>query len=64
MFCFRYLAVSGDVLTSVRKMEESLKRLKRNKAPIPNASGKLTDDDKIRIQFQIDVIELGDLVRH
>ena len=53
--------MSGDVLTSVRKMEESLKRLNKRRVTAPNA-GKLSDDDKIRVQFQMDVAELGHLV--
>ena len=42
-------------------MEESLKRLNKRRVTAPNA-GKLSDDDKIRVQFQMDVAELGHLV--
>lgn len=61
-----------DVLTSVQRTEESLRRLKnlRDKSSIPTAmsnssSGALerlgmTDDDKIRLQLQVDVIYWAD----
>ncbi|KAG7298108.1 hypothetical protein JYU34_018877 [Plutella xylostella] len=48
-----------DVLTSVQKTEESLRRLKqiREKASTPtNDSAGLTDGDKIRLQLKVDVL--------
>ncbi|XP_037949676.1 conserved oligomeric Golgi complex subunit 2-like [Teleopsis dalmanni] len=56
-----YLAVS-DVLTSVQKTEESLKRLRNLKSNISQGAGPtsvtnaMTDDDKIRLQLRVDVI--------
>lgn len=57
-----------ELLTSVRKMEESLKRLKRAKtSSMAQLDGKggadddrgktTTDDDKIRIQLSLDAKE-------
>ena len=64
---FRYLGMTTDVLASVKKMEESLKRLKRAKAgggtAASDSKGGLSDDDKIRLQFYLDVTELGKQVR-
>ena len=55
--------MTTDVLTSVKKMEESLKRLKKGKSGAATGEGKtLTDDDKIRLQFYLDVTKLGDYV--
>ena len=55
--------MTTDVLTSVKKMEESLKRLKKAKGGTVVGEGKtLTDDDKIRLQFHLDVTRLGDYV--
>lgn len=52
-----------EVLTSVQKTEESLRRLKnlreRSTAPTtatPNDRNIMSDDDKIRVQLYIDVI--------
>lgn len=54
-----YLRHTSDVLTSVQKMEESLKRLKkaRGGAAAAAASSELavSDDDKIRLQIALDV---------
>ena len=69
MFLFRYYSAVDDVLTSVQKTEESLKRLKNlrdntmNKTATSNnnqqsaTSGNtvITDDDKIRLQLNIDI---------
>lgn len=54
-----------EVLTSVQKTEDSLKKLKKVK---PNAgflgkkSNSMSDDDKIRLQIYLDVMELGNEV--
>ncbi len=53
----QYFTSVHDVLTSVKKMEESLKRLKRGKAQ--SASTGMSDDDKIRLQLSLDVKEFG-----
>lgn len=48
----------SDVLTSVQKTEESLRRLRNVKsggsAPVSN-SAVMSDDDKIRVQLRVDV---------
>jgi len=56
-----YLRHVGDVLTSVAKMEESLKRLKkaRGGAAAAAASDTVSDDDKIRLQLALDVEAWG-----
>lgn len=46
------VAVS-DVLTSVQKTEESLKRLRKDRAALTSVG--VSDDDKIRMQLIIDV---------
>ncbi|XP_041469208.1 conserved oligomeric Golgi complex subunit 2-like [Lytechinus variegatus] len=54
-----YLAISTELLTSVKKMEDSLKRLKALKktgataGTTPNQG--MSDDDKIRLQLALDV---------
>lgn len=65
-FTFRYFCAVDEVLTSVQKTEESLRRLKtlREKSAsqsvvsVSNSSDKpnVTDDDKIRTQFYVDVV--------
>ena len=64
----RYLAITGDVLTSVKKTEDSLMRLKRtrkapsNQSPLGSSSG-ITDDSKIRLQLALDIQQYKQLVR-
>lgn len=58
---YRYYAAVLDVLTSVQKTEESLRRLKnlREKSTLNTSANDrqgLTDDDKIRLQLQVDII--------
>lgn len=57
----QYLAVTSDVITSIKKMEDSLKRLKRarDKSVGQTTSGAMTDDDKIRLQLIIDAEHFG-----
>lgn len=54
------------MLNSVKKMEESLKRLKQaRRAPAANpvsSSSGMSDDDKIRLQLALDVEFLGEQV--
>lgn len=57
----------SDVLHSVKKMEESLKRLKQARKSSPanpggSSGGGMSDDDKIRLQLALDVEYLGDQV--
>ncbi|CAG0891091.1 unnamed protein product [Darwinula stevensoni] len=67
----QYLSATSEVLTSVQKMEESLRRLKKAKekgrggaananAPLGNAP--LSDDDKIRLQLCLDVNAFAQMV--
>ncbi|CAF4460116.1 unnamed protein product, partial [Adineta steineri] len=64
--CFSYYDLCSEILSSVRKMEESMQRLKRvresSRTPsnqsqnmTTSASVTLTDDNKIRKQIQNDV---------
>lgn len=52
----------SEVLTSVQKTEESLRRLKNLREKSSNANvtsterSGMSDDDKIRLQLQVDVI--------
>ncbi|XP_064110909.1 conserved oligomeric Golgi complex subunit 2-like [Macrobrachium nipponense] len=59
----QYKTVTYDVLSSVHKMEESLKRLKRARDKGAqggsDAGGGLSDDDKIRRQICLDVEFFG-----
>nr|XP_058947460.1 conserved oligomeric Golgi complex subunit 2-like [Pocillopora verrucosa] len=65
----KYHAVTGDVLTSIKRTEDSLMRLKRSRKQTgPGASGQavsqdsqspMSDDDKIRLQFSLDTEEFG-----
>lgn len=59
----QYKTLTYDVLSSVHKMEESLKRLKRARdrgaQGGAEVSGGLSDDDKIRIQICLDVEYFG-----
>lgn len=60
----QYYTAVDDVLVSVQKTEESLRRLKnlreRSGAPASanttTGSSNMTDDDKIRLQLQVDVV--------
>ena len=55
----RYGEKVSQVLTSVQKMEESLRKLKKSRAGAAAAPAGGTDDDKIRRQLALDVTELG-----
>lgn len=63
----RYYETISEVLSSVRKMEESLKRLKQARkgaaaTSTAGANGGPTDDSKIRLQLALDVEYLGEQV--
>jgi hypothetical protein len=59
LFSHRYMSLVIDVLTSVQKTEDSLKRLKKirdKSAGISTSESQgISDDEKIRIQLLIDV---------
>ncbi|XP_064806395.1 conserved oligomeric Golgi complex subunit 2 isoform X1 [Oncorhynchus masou masou] len=63
----RYFEAISDVLSSVKKMEESLKRLKQaRKTATTNTIGTTggpTDDSKIRLQLALDVEYLGEQIQ-
>ncbi|XP_057592176.1 conserved oligomeric Golgi complex subunit 2 isoform X1 [Hippopotamus amphibius kiboko] len=63
----KYYETVSDVLNSVRKMEESLKRLKQARRtasanPAGPGGGGMSDDDKIRLQLALDVAHLGEQI--
>ncbi|XP_058525316.1 conserved oligomeric Golgi complex subunit 2 isoform X2 [Ochotona princeps] len=63
----KYYETVSHVLSSVRKMEESLKRLKQARKttvanPVGPSSG-MSDDDKIRLQLALDVQYLGEQIQ-
>lgn len=62
-----YLASVTDVLTSVQKTEESLRRLKKIRDKSTGSFSSevqgITDDEKIRIQLQVDVQAYTNMVR-
>ncbi|CAL8369013.1 unnamed protein product [Gadus morhua 'NCC'] len=63
----RYYETISEVLSSVRKMEESLKRLKQARkgaatVTTTGTNGGLTDDGKIRLQLTLDVQYLGEQI--
>lgn len=65
--CSRYYETVSDVLNSVKKMEESLKRLKQARKttpanPVGSSGSGMSDDDKIRLQLALDVEYLGEQV--
>lgn len=67
LLTIRYCETISEVLSSVRKMEESLKRLKQARkgastAATAGANGGPTDDGKIRLQLALDVEYLGEQV--
>ncbi|ETE65446.1 Conserved oligomeric Golgi complex subunit 2 [Ophiophagus hannah] len=59
----KYLDTVSDILHSVKKMEESLKRLKQARKTVtannPSPSGGMSDDNKIRLQLALDVEHFG-----
>ncbi|XP_036430302.1 conserved oligomeric Golgi complex subunit 2 [Colossoma macropomum] len=63
----RYFETISDVLSSVKKMEESLKRLKQaRKTATTSTAGANTgpsDDTKIRLQLALDVEYLGEQIQ-
>ncbi|XP_060895964.1 conserved oligomeric Golgi complex subunit 2 [Labrus mixtus] len=64
----RYYETISEVLSSVRKMEESLKRLKQARkgastATTAGTNGGPTDDSKIRLQLALDVEYLGEQIQ-
>lgn len=51
------------MLVSVKRMEDSLKRLKRGKSGATSSAGSgMSDDDKIRTQIRLDLQHLASQV--
>uniref|UniRef100_A0A8C5GN60 Conserved oligomeric Golgi complex subunit 2 n=1 Tax=Gouania willdenowi TaxID=441366 RepID=A0A8C5GN60_GOUWI len=64
----KYFETISEVLSSVRKMEESLKRLKQARkgastATASGSNGGPSDDTKIRLQLALDVEYLGEQIQ-
>ncbi|XDV50262.1 hypothetical protein PO909_019341 [Leuciscus waleckii] len=63
----RYFETISDVLSSVRKMEESLKRLKQARKTATTSTVGInagpSDDSKIRLQLALDVEYLGEQIQ-
>ena len=69
--CVKLQLIGNDLLESVKRMEDSLKRLQRVRQTSKSVAnmaghnrsasggGNMSDDDKIRLQLQIDITELG-----
>lgn len=54
-FLSRYYEQISEVLTSVQRTEESLRKFKKIRDPSNMDSKNNTDDDKIRLQLRIDI---------
>lgn len=62
----RYLNATSDLLTSVKKTEDSLSKLKRSRRSTVAAAGPaagVTDDNKIRLQIALDVEAYAEQVK-
>ena len=72
LLCNRYHVITSDVLTSIKRTEDSLMRLKRSRKQLGSGIGGqgtnqegqsvISDDDKIRLQFTLDTEEFGQAV--
>lgn len=65
-FFFRYYKYVEDVLVSVQKTEESLRRLKQIRDLSSQQSSEstgITDGDKIRLQLNVDVVSYARLAQ-
>lgn len=52
----RYHELTSEVLSNVKRTEDSLLKLKRSrKSLIPETSNGISDDNKIRIQLALDI---------
>jgi hypothetical protein len=57
--CLLVQALAEELLTTVRKTESSLKRLKKAQAQAEDGAGAMSDSDKIALQLHLDVAEFG-----
>jgi len=58
----QYLTITSDVLISVRRMADGLKRLKKARKSDAVSTSGMSDDDKIRLQLWLDVTSFGKLI--
>jgi hypothetical protein len=55
----RYTTIIVELLTNLKKTEDSLKKLKRNnKKNVSQQSNGMSDEDKIRLQLYLDVLQI------
>ena len=54
VFPHRYHEITSEVLTSVKRTEDSLLKLRRNRQSLLPTSG-MSDDNKIRLQIALDI---------
>ncbi|KAI8882841.1 COG complex component [Backusella circina FSU 941] len=55
----RYTTIISELLTNLKKTEDSLKKLKRNnKKNVTQQSNGMSDEDKIRLQLYLDVLQI------
>ena len=57
----RYYEITSEVLTSVKRTEDSLFKLRRNRQSLLPAAG-MSDDNKIRLQLALDIEEYNSQV--
>jgi endo-1,4-beta-D-glucanase Y len=55
----QYTSTVNDMLTSMTKAEESLKKLKNSSKKSAASEGNISDEDKIRLQIYLDVEQFG-----
>ncbi len=72
--CIKFQAIANELLESVKRMEDSLKKLQKVRQTSKSSANiaghnrsssggvNMSDDDKIRLQLSIDIIELGNLL--
>ena len=62
---YRYYDITTEVLTSVKRTEDSLQKFKRSRRSLPvesqSSSGLMSDDNKIRLQLACDIEQYLDL---
>ena len=61
---FRYYEISSELLTSVKRTEDSLLKLKSYRKSLTPSStgGGMSDDNKIRLQLSLDIEQYSALV--
>ena len=59
----RYYEITSEVLTSVKRTEDSLMKLRRNRQSSVLPAGGMSDDNKIRLQLALDIEQYSTQVR-